>query len=92
LKICREEVTKEFTENPATFKDKELLTIDHVRKSHASIYSSPYHQAIEMLMENTKIFLLAVGLEMKHKGQFFANMSEVSYFLPISYNIRLKTD
>jgi hypothetical protein len=77
FKLCREDVVKEFTENPAAFRDHDLVTIDYVRKSHANIYGSPYHKAIEMLMENAKLFLLAIGLDMKFRGQGHANMSEV---------------
>jgi hypothetical protein len=58
-------------------KPKELVVIDHMRKSHQMIYSSPYHQCIEMLTDNTKLVLIAIALDLKLKGQFHANLSEV---------------
>ena len=80
MKICRDEFMKKYKEDPNSVGDKGLLGIDHVRKSYDSIYSSPYHQCISTLMENSRLLLLAICLEMKTKGEGYANMNEVKEF------------
>ena len=70
---------KKYNQDPTSVQDKGLLAIDHVRRSYDSIYSSPYHQCISTLMENSRLLLLAICLEMKTKGLGYVNLGEVKF-------------
>ena len=61
--------------------------MEHVRASYSSAYSSPYHQCIQTLMENSKLLLLAICLDMKNKGSATVNLAEVLIFAILLLNI-----
>ena len=66
--------------------------MEHVRSSYSSVYSSPYHQCIQNLMENSKLLLLAICLDMKSKGSATVNLAEVLIFVIFLLNIRKVQD
>lgn len=78
LRICAEELVQLYARDPNSIKETGVVTIEHIRASHSLIYSNPYHQCMEMLNENAKLVLIAIALDIKFKGQLYANLSEVS--------------
>lgn len=75
--MCREEFTVKYQNDQANIKEEGLLEIGHIRSSYNSVYSSPYHECISALMDNSKLLLLAICLEMKSKALPTVGMNEV---------------
>ena len=62
-------------------KEEISLNIDHIRTSYHKIYSSPYHQSLSQLQQNSKLFLISTALILKHEGGDFTYLSEVHYYI-----------
>jgi hypothetical protein len=75
--MCREEFTEKYKNNQESIQEEKLLQIEHIRNSYNSVYSSPYHECISALMDNSKLLLLAICLEMKSKALPTVNLNEV---------------
>lgn len=89
--MCREEFVEKNKSNPSGIQEKNLLEISHIRSSYNSVYSSPYHQCITALMDNSRLLLLAICLEMKAKAQTSVNFTDViMHYKSMSYKNRFK--
>ena len=77
FRLCKEEFEEKKKTLKNINKEEISLNIDHIRQSYNKIYSSPYHQCLHELHENSKLFLISTALILKHQGGDFTYLSEV---------------